>query len=301
VKDWDEEFAVLPHNYHLMPKKETVKEMIDSLPQDVSYDIVLSQNKFGQYQILSQIAQILHIPLISLEHTLPLMPANGPGWGQQQFHEIRGMKGHSNVFISEMSKNTWLYDYASDNTVIEHGIDTNLFRPDKNIQKSNKCLSVVNDWVNRDVFCGYKLWQNVIDGFPCQVYGKTPGLSEPAKTTADLVKAYQSHSVFVNTSLISPVPSVLMEAMSCGMAVVSTNNCMIPEIIKHGVNGFITNDVNEFRACVSGLLNNPVVAEEMGRNARKTILEKYPLKKITNSWNNLFEEVSNKSYWTTNA
>ena len=301
VKDWDTEFAVLPPNYHLMDKKETVSEIIQSLPKDVSFDIVLSQNKFGQFGILAQIARVLHLPIISLEHTLPQMPPNGPKWTQDNFHYIREKRGHYNVFISEMSKNTWLYDYASNNIVIEHGVDTNLFKPDPTAEKKNKCLSVVNDWINRDVFCGFKLWQEIIAGFPCQVYGKTKGLSETAKTTEDLAKAYQSHSVFVNTSLISPVPSVLMEAMSCGMAVVSTSNCMIPEIITHEDNGLLSNDPQELRRHISHLLSNPVEAERIGKRARQTILEKYPLKNFTNHWNNLFEKASNKSYWTTNA
>ena len=53
--------------------------------------------------------------------------------------------------------------------------------------------------------------------------------------------AYKSSSVFLNTSIHSPVPTVLMEAMACGCAVVSTDNCMIPEIIEHGVNGLLAN------------------------------------------------------------
>jgi glycosyltransferase involved in cell wall biosynthesis len=300
VKDWNTDFATLPPNYRLMESKDTVQEMMKSLPKDVQFDFVLSQNKFGQYQILSQIARALHLPMVSLEHTLPLMPANGPGWPNEQFHSIREMKGHYNVFISEMSKNTWLYDYSNDNLVIEHGIDTNLFCPSSD-SKKNKCLSVVNDWINRDVFCGFHFWRKVISGFECQVYGSTPGLSEPAKTTADLVKAYQTHAVFVNTSMISPVPSVLMEAMSCGMPVVSTSNCMIPEIIEHGKNGFLTNNVEEFKSYISCLLDNPNIAKQMGDRARETILKRYPLKRFVSSWNELFEKISYESYWRNHA
>ena len=77
--------------------------------------------------------------------------------------------------------------------------------------------------------------------------GDTPGLSEPAASTEGLVATYQNSRIFLNTSTISPVPTALMEAMSCGCAVVSTATCMIPEVIEHGVNGFITNDTQEMK------------------------------------------------------
>ena len=56
--------------------------------------------------------------------------------------------------------------------------------------------------------------------------------STPAESVADLVNEYCSSKVFLNTSTVSPIPTTLLEAMSCGSAVVSTATCMIPEIIE---------------------------------------------------------------------
>lgn len=289
VKTWDSVFATKPNNYHLLPICDTLEDISRSIPEEVAIDLVLSQNKFGQYQLLLPLANALHCPLISLEHTLPLMPADGPGWDQATFHAVREMMGDVNVFISEMSKNTWLYDYSPNNLVIEHGVDTNLFKPG-NIERKNKCLSIVNDWINRDVFCGYKKWTRIIQGYECQVYGKTPPFSTPLETTDKLVEAYQSHSIFVNTSLISPIPSVVLEAMSCGCAVVSTATCMIPEII-NGENGFCSNDEDRLKEKIGELLADPAKARRMGELARQTIIDKFPLDKFVNNWNTLFEKV----------
>ena len=118
------------------------------------------------------------------------------------------------------------------------------------------CLSVVNDWANRDWCCGFTIWQGVTKGLPVSVLGDTPGLSKPASSFDKLVRAYQSSRIFLNTSTISPVPTSLLEAMACGCAVVSTATCMIPEIIKNGVNGFISNDEEELKEMLVELLNN---------------------------------------------
>ena len=79
-----------------------------------------------------------------------------------------------------------------------------------------------------------------------------------------------------------------MEAMACGCAVVSTSTCMIPEIIENGINGLISNDPAELRSMLERLLENPEMARELGKNAQKTILEKYNKQQFLANWNNLF-------------
>jgi hypothetical protein len=120
--------------------------------------------------------------------------------------------------------------------VIHHGVDTDTFSPnDMLCDRKPHLLSVVNDWVNRDWCCGFNLWRETTKDLPGPRRRGTPGLSEPAKSVADLVMKYRSSLVFLNTSLISPVPTALLEAMACGCAVVSTRNCMIPEALRPGL------------------------------------------------------------------
>ena len=126
---------------------------------------------------------------------------------------------------------------------------------------------------------------------PVKVLGSSPGFSEPADSIEDLRDAYKSASVFLNTSIHSPVPTVLMEAMACGCAIVSTNNCMIPEIIQHGENGLLADTADELRASCQFLLDNPQEARRLGENARNTIKDNYSLDRFTKNWNDLFFKV----------
>lgn len=286
IKDWNRTYRPLPANYTLLNAAKGGNQ----LPPELDFDLILSQNKFGQFQIAQSLARQLHLPLVSLEHTLPV-----PQWGKQQRAALKHMRGDVNVFISEFSRKEWGFEGEAD--VIHHGIDTKTFKPNSLVvKKQAHVLSVVNDFVNRDWCCGYKLWEQVTKGLPFKLVGDTPGLSLPSKSVADLVMHYRKSLVFLNTSLVSPVPTALLEAMACGCAVVSTATCMIPEIIQDGVNGFISNDPQVLRNHVSNLLANPDLAKAMGDAARKTIEERFSMDAFVSKWNDTFEKAANITY-----
>jgi glycosyltransferase involved in cell wall biosynthesis len=116
-------------------------------------------------------------------------------------------------------------------------------------------------------------------------------MSSAAGSLEELRNAYRRCKVFVNTSIHSPVPTTLLEAMSCGCAVVSTKNCMIPEIIENGKNGFISNDENELKDYIRILLEDDELRQTIGKEARKTVTEKYNLNRFVSDWNKLFNKV----------
>lgn len=130
---------------------------------------------------------------------------------------------------------------------------------------------------------------------PVRVLGDTPGLSKPAPSTEALAEEYAAARIFLNTSLISPVPTALLEAMSAGCAVVTTNTCMIPEIVKHGVNGYLfdPSDIDAGIALVKELLDNPELADKLGTAARETIVRDFSIEKNLSKWNSVFDQAAN--------
>lgn len=274
IKDWNPTYAPIPANHTIINK--------DVLPPlDIDFDIVLSQNKAGQFPVAQFYSKKMNIPLITLEHTLP-----PPGWNMEMIEKSKNLKGDVNVFISKYSVAQW-GEKLFESVVINHGVETELFCP-VNISRENVLLSVVNDFPNRDCFCGFKLWQQITDGLPSYVCGDSKGFSKAAKDTAELISIYQQSSIFLNTSLVSPIPTSLLEAMSCQCAIVTTSTCMIPEIIIHGVNGFISNNPQELRSYCEKLLANPALARKLGKAARETIEERFPMKNFVKQWDDLF-------------
>lgn len=274
-KEWNETYAKVPENYYILPD--------NAFYSGLDVDFILAQSKFGQFQVAKQIQRQLNVPIVSLEHTLPI-----PSWPTGQLESFRKMRGDINVFISEYSKNQWEID--SNTAIIHHSVDTETFNKDDKTVRQPYVLSVVNDFVNRDYCCNYNGWKRVTSGYPVKLVGDTPGLSKPAESIEQLAKEYQSAQVFLNTSTISPIPTSLLEAMACGCAVVSTATCMIPEIIENGVNGFISNDEEELSEYIKMLLDSSYTRERLGIAARETILNKFSEENFVNSWNNIFDK-----------
>lgn len=285
MKKWKTDFASIPPNYIQLNEALGTAQ----IPEWTEMDLVLTQQKFGQYQLGVQIANQLDVPLISMEHTLPITM-----WERERFDGLRNMRGDLNVFLSDFSKRAWQWtEHGDDTIIIGAAVDADFFCPDdRPVQaKQNHILSIVNDWKERDYFCGYSLWQRITSGLPVHVRGINKGISTPTKTTDELLEEYRNARIFLNTSLWSSCPYTLLEAMATGCAVVTTGTTMLPEIIQNGHNGLISNNEQELRQYLVQLLNEPELCEELGRNARQTVLEQFSVYKFVNCWNQAFKKV----------
>ncbi|TXT66106.1 MAG: hypothetical protein BAJALOKI3v1_50106 [Promethearchaeota archaeon] len=283
-KPWGFDQAPLPENHIFLPKGS-------SIPWDINIDILLSQNKFGQYQNIKPMSDRFGLPFISLEHTLPV-----PTWNNKIRKSVRQMTGDVNVFISEYSVKQWGFEDVDNVEVIHHGVDTEKFVP-KDVEKDGKICTIVNDYINRDIFCGWNIYKQVVidNNLDANPWGNTPGFSQPTKDVDHLISILQNASVFFNTSTVSPIPTALLEAMSVGTPCVSTSTCMIPDIIEDGVNGFISNDPSELRSKLEWCLENEEESRKIGLNGRKTIEKMFSLDDHINKWNNLFARIAGRT------
>ena len=92
-----------------------------------------------------------------------------------------------------------------------------------------------------------------------------------------LPKLYQAADVFAFSTFYEHHPFAVLEALSTGLPVVTTNVGGIPETITEGKDGFMCKpfDVKQFSDRILYLLEHPAAAEEMRFQARRTVLERF--------------------------
>lgn len=283
-RKWDTKYAKIPTNHFTLDWQLPLEQQI---PLWLDIDLILSGNKWDNFSQFCPLSRKLHIPFIQLEHT------GKPSWYTPEIvNQFRQMRGDVNVFISNWSLQSWEWDNFDDTYVIHHCVNTELFKPYCDYTKREKvCLSVANDFINRNYFLNYELWRDGTKDFPIKLYGHTPGLSEGAPSTEFLAKEYGTSLIFVNTSRVSPIPMSLLEAMSAGCICITTSTCAIPEFVQHGDNGLYANNISELRDTISNVLMHPERYYHLGDNARKTILDKFNEKLFTDKWNNIFRRL----------
>jgi ubiquinone/menaquinone biosynthesis C-methylase UbiE len=100
--------------------------------------------------------------------------------------------------------------------------------------------------------------------------------------------------IFVLTSRQEGLPNVILEAMSCGLPVITTDIGGIPEIINDRINGFLTTPKKSpnMAVLISDLLKNPVMRTKIGDKARKTIVHKFNLDCMLDEYQKLYTDYS---------
>ena len=83
----------------------------------------------------------------------------------------------------------------------------------------------------------------------------------------------------------------LGEAMAAGLPVVCFDNPCERSIVRHGVDGLLAKDDEEFVRHVEGLHGDEWLQQAMGRSARLRALELYSTEKMVRAWEAIFEEV----------
>jgi glycosyltransferase involved in cell wall biosynthesis len=110
-------------------------------------------------------------------------------------------------------------------------------------------------------------------------------------SVSDMRSVYQQAAVCVLTSDHEGTPNVLLEAMACGLPVVSTNVGGVPDIVRHGESGFLfePENLDGLVTALSELVKNPVLRTEMGKRARTFVERNHSLERLPAYLDNLYQ------------
>ena len=155
-------------------------------------------------------------------------------------------------------------------------------------------------------------WRNVADEHPAWslfVYGE--GNKEPYQklvdkynlnncchlesAKSDIAEFYANSSIFVLSSRFEGFGIVLLEAMSCGVPVVSfACPCGPRDIVHDGIDGLLVSngDTGQLAVKINYLIENNDERKQMGLHAKENA-KRYDITGIGQRWKNVFEKLMN--------
>ena len=110
---------------------------------------------------------------------------------------------------------------------------------------------------------------------------------------AEMVRLYQSADILLNASRIDNSPNSLIEAMACGVAVISTKAGGIPYLVDHQRNGILVDidDTNAMAEAANTLMKDPSELTQLCEAALRRS-EDFHQEKVLAQWQALYEEIS---------
>ena len=113
--------------------------------------------------------------------------------------------------------------------------------------------------------------------------------------TTDIQKEYINSSIFVLSSRFEGFGMVLIEAMACGLPVVSyACPCGPKDIIKDGEDGLLVDNgnVNALAETMSCLITDDVLRQSMSQAGRRNV-RRFNIEQIAQYWKTVFEKNEN--------
>ena len=174
---------------------------------------------------------------------------------------------------------------------IPHGFDPDEFSF-LDLSRNGKMLAAGSLYERRGKLLGYSDWRWVADNLKgrCSLIGH--GNDDPesigSHSLKRLVKIYNEHSVFLNTTKHSAMPRTRAEAMMCGTPIVTTSNYGIEKYLKNNKNCIIANNKEEMLKAVKKVIDSKDLQILLSNNARKTAIKNFGIKTYLNRWEEAF-------------
>ena len=189
--------------------------------------------------------------------------------------------------------------------IVPNYVDTDLFKPKDNKIKKYDILFVGRIVYQKNLISLLKALDNVNvnaliigDGyFRDELISKFVHLKERITwekciPNNELPNIMNQSSLFVLPSYYEGHPKILLEAMSCAMAVLGANSPGIVELLKHGINGYLSNpDSDSISIAINKLISEPALRQSLGHSAREYALNNFSLEKVVKLEYELYKNI----------
>jgi glycosyltransferase involved in cell wall biosynthesis len=192
--------------------------------------------------------------------------------------------------------------------IIPNGINIDKFDP--NIKKHDSILVVTRMFARKGVQyflralkeIGFKGAVNIVGDGPHLSYLKD--ITKKLKINSvifhgfvdnkseQLKRLYESSRIFVFTSEAENFPVVLLEAMTAGLAIITTRGTGCAEVVGDTAILVEPKNSSQIRDKIVNLLNNPHLREDYGQRARARLVDKFSWEAVGDQYDDLYKSVS---------
>jgi glycosyltransferase involved in cell wall biosynthesis len=122
--------------------------------------------------------------------------------------------------------------------------------------------------------------------------GLMPDAIELKDPVQDMRPIYEQADILVLTSDFEGTPNVVLEAMASGLPVVATRVGGVPEVVRHGETGYLSDpeDNQSMTDALLTLINHRRLRAELGGRARKHIEANYSVNRLPRLLEDLYSE-----------
>lgn len=264
--DWNFSLYPQPDNLYYIANFHT-----NNIISKINFDLIICHDRTTQYDIAKQLANILHINVVIIEHI-----------ANTEYLDLIGMipllkktKNDINVFVEDIQE-----QFKINGTVIKYGIS--------DLYQNNKT----------DQICIFDVESTILDGIKQHI--TKPIITDNTKT----ISADQYHDTLKNSKFYFNLsaettriqPSVL-HAMSAGCIVVSMSSPIINNLITHMETGIIFQNMEELIQLWHNIDNSTGAdTTKIAKNANQYIVDNYNPEKFRQKWSTLLINTSNKTY-----
>lgn len=194
-------------------------------------------------------------------------------------------------------------DYRGEIITIPNGVDTEIFRPSDTTRDQSDEIRVLfsgNPSIRKGAQWLFEIAKRLSPGIKIIC---TSGLSKRWKLAdsdrievvgnvpfSEMPKLYNSADILLMPSVREGLSLAILEAMACGLPVVTTDCSSMPELVKQGKGGYLCpiGDVDDFAQRINQLAASARMRGEMGEYNRGIVERSYSQQRMVNSYRDLF-------------
>jgi hypothetical protein len=271
METWDEKMRPVPPNSRLI-----------TLPQaqqsQTRYYCIITHNTTDLLDIKQRAdprLMVIHSTFEgrALEESSDVRPQDM----KETLHKYLKLIGGHAVAISMLKGKSWGFN----EDIVPSGVNADDYPPYTG--RTSCGLRVCNFIESRKKILLWDFYEKAFDGIPVRLVGHNPNMRgvSAANSWDHLKRILQSHRFYIHTAdpeLEDGYNMASLEAMAAGLPILGNRHPTSP--IEHGVSGFLSDDPAELRKYANMLLEDKILATMMGREARKTVIERFSMNRF---------------------